>query len=179
MIFRTQDDEDEDGELDDTPKVQETVEGKVARHKAKWQAKKAKYQKYAGKGKVEKLERAMERQKAKLQKAKDNGKPDVYVQYKQAKVDFTKTMVGRRDSARMLWPPALLPLLLGGQARRGGRRCHRPNQPQPRPPCYTPCVLLARPPPSERPLTPRPNLPPSQIKTAVLVNNLKKSGLMR
>ena len=97
-VAAQEDDEDaaEDGKDDDDDEkveVKETAEGKVARHKAKWQVKKAKYQKYAGKGKVEKLERALARQTAKHQKAIDNGKPQVYIDYKKAKCDFTKTMI--------------------------------------------------------------------------------------
>ena len=42
---------------------------KAARLTQTWRAKKAKYQKYASKGKVEKLERALARQQAKLQQA--------------------------------------------------------------------------------------------------------------
>jgi len=87
------DDHEDEKDDEDDPKAEETAEGKVARHKEKWQKKKSKYQKYAGKGKVDKLQRAMARQEAKLQKAIDNGKPEVYIEYKKAKVDFTKNMI--------------------------------------------------------------------------------------
>ena len=94
-----EDDEDDDDEEEDggskVPKKKEgeTPEEKVARHQAKWQKKKEKYKKRAEKGKVDKIQRALDRQKAKLQKAKDKGKPEVYIAYKAGKVEFTKSLL--------------------------------------------------------------------------------------
>ena len=51
-----------------------------------------KYEKYAEKGKPEKLEKAMEKQRAKLQKATDKGKPQEYLMYKAEKIEFTQKM---------------------------------------------------------------------------------------
>ena len=66
---------------------------KVEAHKAKWQDRKKKYQVYADKGKVEKLEKVMAKQQAKYEKAKSKGKPAEYLLYKQQKVDFTKALI--------------------------------------------------------------------------------------
>lgn len=55
-------------------------------------ARKLKYEKYAEKGKPEKLEKAMEKQRAKLQKATDKGKPQEYLMYKAEKIEFTQKM---------------------------------------------------------------------------------------
>ena len=55
-------------------------------------ARQLKYEKYAEKGKPEKLEKAMEKQRAKLQKATDKGKPQEYLMYKAEKIEFTQKM---------------------------------------------------------------------------------------
>ena len=59
---------------------------------AGWEKRKLKYEKYAEKGKPEKLEKAMEKQRAKLQKATDKGKPQEYLMYKAEKIEFTQKM---------------------------------------------------------------------------------------
>uniref|UniRef100_A0A7S2HDB1 Uncharacterized protein n=1 Tax=Haptolina brevifila TaxID=156173 RepID=A0A7S2HDB1_9EUKA len=82
-------DEDEKEEEEDD----ETPEEKVDKHKAIWEKRKKKYQKYADHGKVEKLQRALARQQGKLQKAKDKGCAQTYIDYKQYKVDFTKQLI--------------------------------------------------------------------------------------
>ena len=101
-------------------KHEETAEEKVERKKAAWASRKAKYMKYADKGKVEKLEKANKKQQAKLEKvcsyathgplipaptltrdfilrratqAVSKGKSEHYILYKQAKVDFTNNMI--------------------------------------------------------------------------------------
>ena len=89
-VSRAADEEDEDEASDEED---EDVEDKVARHKAKWQKRMNKYRKYADKGKIEKLQKANAKQNAKLQKAKDNGKPEAYIAYKQAKCDFTQSLM--------------------------------------------------------------------------------------
>ena len=85
--------EDDDDDKDDEGSEDEDVEEKVARHKAKWQKRMKKYQKYANKGKVEKLQKANAKQQAKLQKAIDHGKPQLYIDYKRAKCDYTANMI--------------------------------------------------------------------------------------
>ena len=62
------------------------------RQLAGWEKRKLKYEKYAEKGKPEKLEKAMEKQRAKLQKATDKGKPQEYLMYKAEKIEFTQKM---------------------------------------------------------------------------------------
>ena len=79
-----EEEDDHSGEDEDV-----SPEEKTASHKAKWQAKKGKYQKYAMDGKVKKLEKVKERQVHKLDKAMKKGKPEVYLAYKQSKIDFT------------------------------------------------------------------------------------------
>ena len=90
-VSRAEDENDDDGGDDDEedPDDAETV----AAHMSKWQKRKEKYKKYADRGKVEKLQRANARQVAKVQKAKDAGKPQVYIDYKQGKADFTKNLI--------------------------------------------------------------------------------------
>ena len=83
-------DDDEDDEADEEP---QTEEEKVAAHKSKWEKRKAKYRKYADKGKVDKLKRALEKQTAKHQKAIDKGKSEAYIEYKAAKMDYTKGLI--------------------------------------------------------------------------------------
>ena len=67
------------------------VDGMAAKL-AGWEKRKLKYEKYAEKGKPEKLEKAMEKQRAKLQKATDKGKPQEYLMYKAEKIEFTQKM---------------------------------------------------------------------------------------
>ena len=113
-------DEDEKGSDHEEEKHEETAEEKVERKKAAWASRKAKYMKYADKGKVEKLEKANKKQQAKLEKvcsyathgplipartltrdfilrcatqAQSKGKSEAYILYKQAKVDFTNNMI--------------------------------------------------------------------------------------
>ena len=113
-------DEDEKGSDHEEEKHEETAEEKVERKKAAWASRKAKYMKYADKGKVEKLEKANKKQQAKLEKvcsyathgplipartltrgfilrcatqAVAKGKSPPYIAYKQAKVDFTNNMI--------------------------------------------------------------------------------------
>ena len=45
------------------------------------------------KGKVDKLKRALEKQTAKHQKAIDKGKSEAYIEYKAAKMDYTKGLI--------------------------------------------------------------------------------------
>ena len=113
-------DEDEKGSDHEEEKHEETAEEKVERKKAAWASRKAKYMKYADKGKVEKLEKANKKQQGKLEKvcyyathgphipartltrgfilrcatqAVAKGKSPPYIAYKQAKVDFTNNMI--------------------------------------------------------------------------------------
>lgn len=86
--------DDADDADDDDPSA------KMAKKEAKWQHMKTKYRKYADNGKVDKLERAIERQKQKLQKAVDKGKPEEYLAYKQAKIDFTTNC---KKSAQLMY----------------------------------------------------------------------------
>jgi hypothetical protein len=82
---------DEDDQED--PDEELTDEQKVEAKKVKWERRKKKYQKYCDKGKYAKLESAHKRQVAKLQKAKDHNKPEVYIEYKQFKADFTEQLI--------------------------------------------------------------------------------------
>ena len=81
---------DEDEEAAASEEEDADAADKTAAHKAKWEKRKNKLKRYADSGKVEKLEKAMGRQQAKLEKAIDKGKPAVYIEYKSAKVEFTK-----------------------------------------------------------------------------------------
>ena len=85
-----------------------TAEEKVANHKAKWQAKKSKYQKYAMDGKVKKLEKVKEKQQKKLEKAIKKNKPEVYIAYKQSKVDFTTSCLKAAQLVERLKKSGLL-----------------------------------------------------------------------
>ena len=82
--------EDDDSGNDDADPDAE-VDGMAAKL-AGWEKRKLKYEKYAEKGKPEKLEKAMEKQRAKLQKATDKGKPQEYLMYKAEKIEFTQKM---------------------------------------------------------------------------------------
>ena len=82
--------EDDDSGNDDADPDAE-VDGMAAKL-AGWDKRKLKYEKYAEKGKPEKLEKAMEKQRAKLQKATDKGKPQEYLMYKAEKIEFTQKM---------------------------------------------------------------------------------------
>jgi len=58
-----------------------------------WKLRQDKYVGYAKKGKVDKLTSAVGRQEQKLQKAKDRGKSQQYINYKQSKVDYTNSCI--------------------------------------------------------------------------------------
>jgi len=79
------DDDDDDDDADDEEKMDEKLAG--------WAKRREKYSRYVDKGKVEKLERVVAKQEAKLQKAKDKEKPEKYIAYKAAKVEWSKKAV--------------------------------------------------------------------------------------
>ena len=92
-ITKTEEESKIDGESEDASADEEDAEAKTAKHKEKWEARKEKYKRYADKGKVDKLKRVLERQEGKVQKAKDKGKEEVYINYKEGKVKYTKTLI--------------------------------------------------------------------------------------
>jgi len=88
-----QEDDDSNDEDDEEDPDEETPEDKVEAKKKKWEKRRLKYKKYCDKGKYEKLEKAHKKQVAKLEKAKEKGKPQVYIDYKQYKADFTAQLI--------------------------------------------------------------------------------------
>lgn len=77
--------DDDEGDDDDDSEQKDALAGKLAG----WELRKQKYQGYVEKGKVAKLEKALEKQKAKAAKAVDKGKSPEYCAYKQMKVEYT------------------------------------------------------------------------------------------
>jgi len=93
---KNEDDDPDDAELDEDDEDEdhkETEEEKLARKKNRFEAHKAKYKKWAEKGKVEKLEKKKAKYKKKVAKATEKGKSDEYISYKQSKVDFINTHI--------------------------------------------------------------------------------------
>ena len=79
-----------------------------------------KYEKYAEKGKPEKLEKAMEKQRAKLQKATDKGKPQEYLMYKAEKIEFTQKMWTLAHLVANMKRAGFLPQVVGVREGGGG-----------------------------------------------------------